>query len=80
MKLGWGVPALASAMGVAWATPAAAQQTTHGCACFHNKTTATINYRYRWGDGQWQTYRLRPNYENGGHTIALGSAHRCVTF
>ena len=64
MKIGWAMPALASAIAIAWATPGAAQQTTHGCACFHNKTTATINYRYRWGDGQWQTYQLRPNYEN----------------
>ena len=47
MKMGWGVPVLASAIGLAWAMPAAAQQATHGCACFHNKTTATINYRYK---------------------------------
>lgn len=44
--------------------PAGAQQTTHGCACFHNKTKAMISYRYKWGDGQWQTVKLQPNYQN----------------
>ena len=32
------------------AAGARAENTTHGCACIHNKTNATINYRYKWGD------------------------------
>ncbi len=64
MKIGWGVPAAAAAVAIAWAIPAAGQDTTHGCACFHNKTNATISYRYKWGDGQWQNYKLEPNYQN----------------
>ena len=42
------------------APPAAAQETTHGCACIHNKTNTTISYRYKWGDGQWQNFKLQP--------------------
>ena len=42
------------------AMPAAAQETTHGCACIHNKTNTTISYRYKWGDGQWQNFKLQP--------------------
>jgi len=64
MKIGWSAPAAAAAIAVAWTLPAASQDTTHGCACFHNKTSATISYRYKWGDGQWQTYKLQPNYQN----------------
>src|SRR5207244_1687631 len=46
----------------AGAMPTTAQsQTTHGCACVHNKTNATINYRYKWGDGQWQSVKLPNN-------------------
>ena len=44
--------AVAALCGMA-ATPAAAQETTHGCACIHNKTKATISYRYKWGEGPW---------------------------
>ena len=33
------------------ASDARAQQNTHGCACFHNNTKATISYRCKWGDG-----------------------------
>jgi len=30
-----------------------------GCACLHNsKTTATINYRFRWGDREWKSVSL----------------------
>lgn len=46
------------------APPAAAQETTHGCACIHNKTNTTISYRYKWGDGQWQNFKLQPAYQN----------------
>ena len=41
-----------------------AQNTTHGCACIHNKTKATISYRYTWGDQQWQNFKLPPAYQN----------------
>ena len=46
------------------ALQAAAQETTHGCACIHNKTKATISYRYKWGEGQWQNVKLQPAYKN----------------
>ena len=42
----------AALMAAGWVFPAAAQDTTHGCACFHNNTTGTIAYRYKWGDGR----------------------------
>ena len=64
MKIGWGAPAVAAAMAVGCVLPAAGQDTTHGCACFHNKTKATISYRYKWADGQWQNYKLEPNHQN----------------
>ena len=46
------------------AAGARAENTTHGCACIHNKTNATINYRYKWGDQAWQSYKLQPAYKN----------------
>lgn len=64
MKIRWELAAAAAAMAIAWAIPAAGQNTTHGCACFHNKTNATISYRYKWANGQWQDYKLQPNYQN----------------
>lgn len=44
--------------------PAAAQQTTHGCACLNNNTSATVSYRYKWGEGEWKTMQLQPGYRN----------------
>ena len=64
MKIRWAVPATVAALAIAGAFPAMGQNTTHGCACFHNKTGATISYRYKWGEGQWQSYQLQPNYQN----------------
>ena len=54
----------AAIMAAGWVFPAAAQDTTHGCACFHNNTTGTIAYRYKWGDGQWQPHKLPPNNQS----------------
>ena len=52
MKLG--VVAIAMvALASTGARPAAAQQTTHGCACLHNQTQVPISYRYKWGEGEW---------------------------
>ncbi len=45
------------------ARPALAQQTTHGCACLHNETPVPISYRYKWGDGEWQTRQLQKGYQ-----------------
>lgn len=50
----WGVGAM----------PVAAQDATHGCACVHNKTAVPISYRYKWGEGQWQTFKLSASYKN----------------
>lgn len=55
---------VAAALWLATTLPAAAQETTHGCACFHNKTNATVAYRYKWGDGAWQAYQLKPGFNN----------------
>ena len=53
MKLGfWAIMSIALAS--AGASSAAAQQTTHGCACLHNQTQAQISYRYKWGEGEWK--------------------------
>ncbi len=46
------------------AAGAQAQNTTHGCACIPNNTKATISYRYKWGEQQWQNFKLQPNYQN----------------
>ncbi|MDI1284594.1 MAG: hypothetical protein PSV46_09365 [Reyranella sp.] len=43
---------------------AEAQNTTHGCACIHNNTKATISYRYKWGEQAWQNFKLQPAYQN----------------
>ena len=43
---------------------AEAQNTTHGCACIHNNTKATICYRYKWGEQAWQNFKLQPAYQS----------------
>lgn len=63
MKLG--VVAIAMvALASTGARPAAAQQTTHGCACLHNQTQVPISYRYKWGEGEWKTMKLQAGYRN----------------
>ena len=42
---------------------ASAQNNSYGCACFHNKTGVNINYRYKWGDGDWKRVSLPAAYE-----------------
>ncbi|MBM3645235.1 MAG: hypothetical protein FJX02_12945 [Alphaproteobacteria bacterium] len=37
---------------------------THGCACLHNRTGQQINYRYKWGEAEWQTRALQPGYRS----------------
>lgn len=63
MKLGFQAIMLVAVVS-AGAGPAAAQQTTHGCACLHNQTQAQISYRYKWGEGEWKTMQLKPGYNN----------------
>jgi hypothetical protein len=53
--------ALASVVG---GQQAQAQQSTHGCACVHNETQSTVNFRYKWGDGEWKTVNSKPNWKN----------------
>lgn len=43
---------------------AQAQQTTHGCACIQNKTQSTVNFRYKFGEGEWKTLNSKPNWKN----------------
>jgi hypothetical protein len=63
MKLGL-MAIAAVAFASAGARPAAAQQTTHGCACLHNMTPVPISYRYKWGEGEWKTTKLEAGYQN----------------
>ena len=67
--MAWGLRGLLAAMLAAavlgfGAAGAQAQNTTHGCACIHNNTKATISYRYKWVEQQWQNVKLQPNYQN----------------
>ncbi|CAN5905701.1 hypothetical protein BH11PSE3_BH11PSE3_33570 [soil metagenome] len=64
MKIPGGASLAAVALWLGWAAPATAQETTHGCACFHNKTTALVSYRYKWGEAAWQAFQLKPNFSN----------------
>ena len=73
MKLG--VVAIAMvALASAGARPAAAQQTTHGCACLHNQTQVPISYRYKWGEGEWKTMKLQAGYRNWSYRQKLVTA------
>lgn len=58
------VTMFAAALMAGWhfavAAPAAAQETTHGCACVTNTTKVDASYRYRWGDGPWRDVKLAP--------------------
>ena len=46
------------------AAGAQAQNTTHGCTCIHNNTKVIVSYRFKWGEQQWQNFKLSPNYQN----------------
>jgi hypothetical protein len=52
--------ALLGAAGMLLSAESQAQPTKpYGCACLHNnKTSATINYRFRWGDREWKSVAL----------------------
>lgn len=62
MKLAWMAVAATACLGCD-ARPAVAQQMTHGCACLHNQTPVQISYRYKWGEGEWQTRQLQTGYQ-----------------
>lgn len=58
------------------ASPSPGRANTHGCACVHNETGLAVNFRYRFGTGDWKKVRLKPNwndaicwrYGSGKHT------------
>ena len=57
------VPALVAALAgsAALLLPAvsAAETAPYGCACLHNnKVGSPINYRFKWGTGDWKTIKL----------------------
>ena len=62
MRVRWGPSMVAAMLLAVGGTAATAQEKTHGCACIHNGTTATINFRYKWGEGQWHTVNLQPHF------------------
>jgi hypothetical protein len=64
MRVWWGVPMMAAMLLAVGGTAATAQEKTHGCACLHNGTAATINFRYKWGEGQWHSVKLQPRFED----------------
>jgi hypothetical protein len=65
MRIRWSAVLVAAAVALGSAGgPATAQQTTHGCACFNNKTESTISFRYKWGDGEWQNVQMKPKFRN----------------
>ena len=64
MRVWWGAPIAAAMLLAVGSTTAAAQEKTHGCACLHNDTAATINFRYKWGEGQWHSVKLQPRFED----------------
>jgi hypothetical protein len=37
---------------------------THGCACVHNETGQSINFRYKFGDGNWKNVKLQAGWED----------------
>jgi hypothetical protein len=37
---------------------------THGCACLHNETGLPVNFRYRFGSGDWKKVRLKANWND----------------
>ncbi len=64
MRVWWGPPMVAAMLLAVGGSAATAQEKTHGCACIHNGTTATVNFRYKWGEGQWHTVNLQPHFED----------------
>lgn len=55
--------ALAAVCVIGMVSPAAAQETKHGCVCIHNKTKSNATYRYQWGESQWRNAKLEPGYQ-----------------
>jgi hypothetical protein len=50
--------ALLGAAGILLSAESLAEK-PYGCACLHNsKTEGTINYRFRWGTGEWKSVGL----------------------
>lgn len=64
MRVWWCVPMMAAMLLAVGGTAATAQEKTHGCACLHNGAAATINFRYKWGEGQWHSVTLQPRFED----------------
>ena len=50
-------------LSVALSAPSHAQN-THGCSCLHNETNSSINFRYKFGDGNWKTVNLKPGWND----------------
>ena len=48
----------------ALSSPSYAQANTHGCSCVHNETGQSINFRYKFGDGNWKNVRLQAGFND----------------
>jgi hypothetical protein len=44
-------------------TPSQSNANTHGCACLHNETGQTVNFRYHWGTREWKTVNMGAGYQ-----------------
>lgn len=52
--------ASASLAGLTLMGPEAEAADRFALTCMQNKTNLTLNYKTKWGDGQWQTHRIVP--------------------
>lgn len=43
--------------------PAPSNSNTHGCACLHNETGQTVNFRYHWGTRDWKSVNMGAGYQ-----------------
>jgi hypothetical protein len=43
--------------------PSQGSQNTHGCACLHNETQRTVNFRYHWGTNSWKPVRMQAGFQ-----------------
>lgn len=48
---------------------------THGCACVHNETGVPVNFRYRFGDGDWKKVKLQANWNDAICWKYSGGSH-----
>lgn len=55
---------LFAGLGMLLAWPSLSHANTHGCSCVKNETGQAINFRYRFGNGDWKSVRLQAGWED----------------